>query len=226
MRPDASTNMMLATLSFGRPEWIIPAVLVGAVATGLVWWSSRRVDSAKKIRVLASLLKVTGMALLVVCLLEPVWSGFQPKPHANLFLVLADNSQSLTTEPAQAGDLTLAARVRATLNDDQAVWKTRLEQDFELHRFAFDRQLRSVNDFSGLEWDGEMSSLKAALASLTQRFDGQPVGGVLLFSDGNTTDITESDLAVQLAAAGDVPPIYPVVFNRGDAKPDLTIENV
>jgi uncharacterized membrane protein len=236
---------MLATLLFRRTEWIIPALILGAAAAYLIWWSSRRVDSAKKIRLLASMLKVTGIALLVVCLLEPVWSGFQPEPHSNLFLVLADNSQSLTVE---AGDeATLATQVQETLNDEQAEWTKRLEQDFELHRFAFDRQLRSVNNFAGLKNDGASSALQASLASIAQQFEGRPVGGILLFTDGNATDLTEADLARHFGAGRTDahvrqaptskaltdegvrptrPPIYPVVFGEADSKPDLTIENV
>ena len=217
-------SQMLATLLFRRTEWIIPALILGAAAAYLIWWSSRRVNSAQKIRLLASLLKVTGIALLVVCLLEPVWSGFQPEPHSNLFLVLADNSQSLTVE---AGDeATLATQIKETLNDEQAEWTKRLEQDFELHRFAFDRQLRSVNNFAGLKNDGETSALQASLASIAQQFEKRPVGGVLLLTDGNATDLTEADLVARLKEAGKLPPIYPVVFGEADSQPDLTIENV
>ncbi|MDA0590471.1 MAG: glutamine amidotransferase [Planctomycetota bacterium] len=221
-------SQLLATLLFRRTEWIVPAVIIGVAAGYLIWWSSRRVNSAQKIRVLASLLKVTGIALLVVCLLEPVWSGFQPEPHSNLFLVLADNSRSLTVQSDEASDeATLATQVKKTLTDEQAEWTKRLEQDFELHRFAFDRQLRSVSNFVALKNDGETSSLQAALASLAQQFEDRPVGGVLLFTDGNATDMTEADLARLFAARPTaVPPIYPVVYGETDSKPDLTIENV
>jgi uncharacterized membrane protein len=217
---------LLATLLFRRTEWIVPALILGAAAAYLIWWSSRRVNSAQKIRLLASLLKVTGIALLVVCLLEPVWSGFQPKPHSNLFLVLADNSESLTVEAADGDEATLAEQIKESLNDEQAEWTKRLEQDFELHRFAFDRQLRSVSNFVAMKNDGETSSLKAALASIAQQFEDRPVGGVLLLSDGNATDLTEADLTAQLKAVGSLPPIYPVVYGDTDSKPDLTIENV
>lgn len=220
------THPTLATLLFRRTEWIIPALILGAAAAYLIWWSSRRVNSAQKIRVLASLLKVTGIALLVVCLLEPVWSGFQPKPHSNLFLVLADNSESLTVESDDSDDPTLATQIKETLTDEQAEWTKRLEQDFELHRFAFDRQLRSVNSFVELKHNGETSSLQAALASIAQQFEDRPVGGVLLLSDGNATDLTQADLAAQLKSLGNVPPIYPVVYGEADSKPDLTIENI
>lgn len=220
------THLALATLLFRRTEWIVPALILGAAAAYLIWWSSRRVNSSQKIRVLASLLKVTGIALLVVCLLEPVWSGFQPKPHSNLFLVLADNSESLTVESDDSDDPTLAAQIKETLTDEQAEWTKRLEQEFELHRFAFDRQLRSVNSFVELKHNGEASSLQAALASITQQFEDRPVGGVLLLSDGNATDLTQANLAAQLKSLGDIPPIYPVVYGEADSKPDLTIESV
>ena len=220
------THLALATLLFRRTEWIVPALILGAAAAYLIWWSSRRVNSSQKIRVLASLLKVTGIALLVVCLLEPVWSGFQPKPHSNLFLVLADNSESLTVESDDSDDPTLAAQIKETLTDEQTEWTKRLEQEFELHRFAFDRQLRSVNSFVELKHNGETSSLQAALASITQQFEERPVGGVLLLSDGNATDLTQANLAAQLKGLGDIPPIYPVVYGEADSKPDLTIESV
>ena len=43
----------------------------------------------------ASALKAAALAALALCLLEPLWFGEHVRPGANLFAVMADNSQSL-----------------------------------------------------------------------------------------------------------------------------------
>jgi hypothetical protein len=53
---------------------------------------------------------------------------------------------------------------------------------------VFDARLQATNDFHELAFDGRSSALGSALRSLTERFQGRPLAGVLLFTDGNATD--------------------------------------
>ena len=259
---------MLALISAGRPEWAIAAVIVAAVGGALAGWSARRSGgvSRGRVRMVAAGLKFLALALLAACLIEPVWSGLQPKPHSNLFVVLADNSASLTVnadssgedndsasqpessaadkeekatddaEAEQANDSKVAPesesrpsigdQMRLALKTRDGSWLHRLQQDFELHQFAFDRRLRHVADFESLDFAGQSSALRSALGSTAQRFRGRPVGGVVLLSDGNATDLTQDDLKQMLAAIEELPPVFPVVFHDADSKPDLAIDTV
>ena len=239
----------LAVISMGRPDWLIPAIGFVCVGVIIVTRACKRTDVNRRAQVLAALLKFIGLALLAACLVEPVWSDVQPKPHSNMFLLLVDNSQSLNVknrstdsrpsdesvdESTASTDLataevephTLASDVRRMLKDDQAAWRKRLEQDFDFHQFAFDRRLRHVADAALLNWDGDLSSLKDALKSTAERFQGQPVGGVMLLTDGNATDLRLDEVEALVKETKWIPPLYPVVFDRSEHRPDIAISAI
>ena len=46
-------------------------------------------------RTLSLSLKIAGLLLLLLCLLEPMWTTTRPREGANLFAVVADNSMGL-----------------------------------------------------------------------------------------------------------------------------------
>jgi uncharacterized membrane protein len=212
-------------LSIASPVWVIPAAVLILTSVVIVARASKQGRAPGRIQLICALLKATALTLLAVCLVEPVWSGTQPKPKANLFVVLADNSRSLTTGDA-AQKQTVATQIQGVLEDRPESWLKRLEQDFELHRFAFDRRLRSVGEFTELEFDGDATALDGSLGSLSQRFANRPVAGVLLLSDGNATDVDLQSLDARLAGIDDLPPIYPVKFAAAGDLPDVAIVGV
>jgi predicted ferric reductase len=58
-------------------------------------WSYRATTGSPGVRLLCLTLKVVGIAALLACLLEPFWTSQRARPGANLFAVMADNSQGL-----------------------------------------------------------------------------------------------------------------------------------
>lgn len=219
---------MIAVVSFSSLHWLVPALLLITFSIVLAVWSYRAIDARARLKRQAIALKLVALCLLGICLIEPVWSGVQAKPHSNHFIVLADNSQSLNIRQATDRDApSLAERFDKLLDATQPQhWLERLGQDFSLHQTGFDRRLRPVSEFKQLEHNGEQSALKSAWTSLQQRFQGQPVGGVLLFSDGNATDVTLADLESQAAEWKKLGPCYPVVVDETAARPDVAINSV
>ena len=65
------------------------------VALVVLAWSYWQVSYAVWVRAAAGLLKATGIGLLAILLVEPLFTGTRPRPGSNLFIVLADNSKSL-----------------------------------------------------------------------------------------------------------------------------------
>ncbi|NQV27978.1 MAG: hypothetical protein HQ518_26815 [Rhodopirellula sp.] len=213
-------------ISIGSPIWLIPAVIVAVTGVLLVWKAAGKGNAPERVRRLAGALKVFALCLLAICLIEPVWSGVHPRPHSNLFLVLTDNSQSHTQESSDdSGGSTLATQFKATLKPTPDSWLDRLGQDFEVHQFAFDRRVKTVRAFDELDWTGEASALKGALQSLDHRFEGRNVGGIVLLSDGNATDLTLDNLNDSFDDA-ELPPVYPILFDRNSSLPDVAIESV
>jgi uncharacterized membrane protein len=210
---------MIAALTYGTPDWMIPACIALVVAVALVAWSYWQSAMKRPPRLLAGSLKVAAIAALAFCLLEPMFSGSRPRPGANLFVLLADNSRSLRVR--DSGERETRGELLKSQLDSQTEWQTRLSQDFDVRRYSYDRRLRPVEEFDDLGFDGSGSALFSSLTSAIDRFRGRPNAGVLLFSDGHSTDVAE-----QLVDWEDLPPIYPVVLGSSRQLRDIRLSRI
>ena len=210
---------MLASLIFPGAAWLLPAAAVVVVGLVILVWSYRHGPSPR-IRSLCFGLKLAGIAALAFCLLEPLQTQQRAKPGANLFALVADNSQGLqihdTGQTQSRGE-----GLRSLLDPRTGGWQTSLEANFQLRRYLFDTRLQNVRDFSGLDFSGRATALGGALRSLRERFQSQPLAGILLFTDGNATDFTGP-----LPDLAGLPPIYPVVIGQDDAIKDVSLQRV
>lgn len=212
MTPSATSGLV-----FGAPQWALAALALGVVAAISLLWSYGRAPVRPGIRVLAATLKGVGFAALVLALVEPLLTGTMPRKGANAFVLMADNSQSLLIKDADAR-ATRGEWVRDRLKKE-APWMARIGQDFDLRRYAFDSHLRAVENFDDLPFDGTGSAIDGSLSALARRFQGLPLAGVLLFTDGNRTTPVDLDPAT-------LPPIYPVIPpSRGRLK-DVGVREV
>jgi uncharacterized membrane protein len=219
---------MMADWTWGALDWW-PAVAAGAALMFvLLVYGYRRVPTRLAVRILAATLKVAGVAVLALCLLEPLLSGTKARQGANLFLVVADSSRSMTLK--DRGESQSRGEQLHALLADRSSWSTRLGQDFDVRRYAFDSQLRSTPDYANLPLDGIVSALGLALDRLARRYQGRPLAGILLFTDGNLTDgeRLERLLAARSDAksTGALPPIYPVLVGGDDAADDVRLTRV
>jgi len=212
-------------LLWGAPGWIIPAALILLALASLVIWNYAPRGVVAPVRVIAGLLKLTAIVLLAICLLQPLRSGTRPRPNANVLPILVDNSQSMRLKPTGSNrtsdDQTRGERVAALLGED-ASWRTRLAQTFDVRTFAFDARLEAIDKPQDLPMDGYVSSLFGSLQNLSERFADRPVGGVLLFTDGNMTDEPAADFDWSQLGF----PIYAVLPENDEDVRDLRIANV
>jgi uncharacterized membrane protein len=219
------------TLVWGARDYLAVSAAASAVLLALLALAYRRTASGTLttgLRVLAAGLKILAIALLALSLMEPLYSGQRARPGANKFALLADDSQSMLLKD-EGKSQTRGQQLKAAAGKD-ASWMARIGSDFDLRQFAFDSQLRTVEDYAALTFDGRSTDLGAALGRLLQRYNGQPLAGVLLFTDGSVTDraAMEKMLATATAAgnpSGKLPPIYPVLLGDTPAG-DVSVENI
>ncbi len=209
--------MNVPSLILGSPQWWSGAAALMAVASLLILWSYARARSKRPVRLACAVLKALAFGSLALILLEPLLTGTRPRRGANAFAVLVDNSQSLLIrddgETRSRGDW-----MRDRLGQGSR-WQARLGQDFDVRNYVFDSHLRSVDGLENLAFDGTGSALATSLSALSKRFRGRPLAGVLLFSDGNRTDVGDLDVS-------SLPPVYPVVPpSRGVAR-DVGVREV
>src|SRR5215831_12197803 len=125
--------MPAGKLIFAGWQWLWLAIAAVSVTALLVLWSYRSGRRGAFIWLCAGL-KVLGVAALAVCLLEPLWSGQRARPGANLFAVVADNSQSLQVKEHGARRSRGETLVEL-LNPQTAGWQGTLEENFEVRRY-------------------------------------------------------------------------------------------
>jgi uncharacterized membrane protein len=214
--------MTLANLIIGNRDWLLPSLGLFAVALFVLWQAYRNTSVDRRIQLASIALKTVGFALLVAFLVEPLWSGTRARPGANIFLLLADNSQSLTIRD-DVNQPTRGETLKRLLNDNKADWRVRLEQDFDVRQYLLDDQLRRTPDFTTLDFQGTATSLAAALQTIRERFHNRPLAGVLLMTDGAATDL---DANLADFNSEDLPPIYPVLFGASKSPRDVAVNNV
>lgn len=182
----------------------------------LLLWSYGRSRARLPVKLAGALLKAAGFTALAFILVEPLLTGSRPKSGANAFAVVADNSQSLLVRGD--GQSSRGDWFRDRLKGE-STWWTRLSQDFDVRRYAFDTHLRAAEGFDNLAFDGNGSALTSSLGALARRFRGLPLAGVLLFTDGNRTDLGDLDPAT-------LPPIYPVLPPSSGTLRDVGVTEV
>jgi uncharacterized membrane protein len=213
--------MFAATILFSGRGWLLPAAVAVLVAGGLLWWTYRASPNAPRgVRAACVFLKLLGLLALAACLLEPLWSRERAKPGANYLVLLADNSQSMQVKGRGQPD-SQGERFRKLLTAEKSPWQEVLLENFQLRRYRFDGRVQSEKDFTELNLDGSTSSLLTALRTIAERFRGQPLAGILLFTDGNATDLGDT-----LPDLTGLPPLYPVLGESGGPVRDLAVQKV
>lgn len=209
--------MSLAVLIFSGLNWLwITAGGIG-VALLLLFWSYRAAP-AGVVRWVCLGLKLLGLAALAFCLLEPLWSGQRARPGANLFAIVADNSQGLQIKD-RGESRSRGEALRELLNPQRASWQGTLEDNFEVRRYFFDARLQATKDFSELAFDGRATAIGSSLRTLAERYRGRPLAGVLLLTDGNATDLRGG-----LPELTGLPPVYPVVIGSREPVKDIAVQ--
>jgi uncharacterized membrane protein len=208
--------MLEATVVFSGQNliWLVAGTL--GFAFLLLFWSYRSAP-AGVVRWTCAGLKALGIAALLACLLEPLMSSQRARPGANLFAVVADNSQSLQIKDRGASR-TRGEELLGVLNPERARWQGTLEESFEVRRYFFDTRLQTTKDFRELAFDGRASAIGSALRNLVEYYHERPLAGILLFTDGDATDIHGTPDVAGL------PPIYPVVLGASSPPRDIALQ--
>ena len=211
--------MIIAEITLGGRQFLVPAVCLAGLALAVLFWSYARSRRRTGGQLAALLLKTLGIVALTTCLLEPLYTGTRPRPGSNLVLVVADDSRSLQVLDPATGQ-SRGAALREPLRDETP-WLVRLGQDFDLRRYAIDETLHPVKTFHELRQEGQASQLVEGLRALADRFRDRPVAGIVLLTDGNATDADSWGTAHE-----GLPPVFPVPIGSDSRQLDVAVDRV
>ena len=196
------------------------------LATATVTWrtylqvraNSRPVDRAVLIG-----LRLTLLALLVVCLFRPVLVLSQIVPQQNFLGILVDDSRSMQIADRD-GD-TRADFVSEQLGGNEAPLLAELADRFALRLFRFSSFTDRVESVGDLAYDGTQTHLGQALTRAHEELTGVPLSGLVVVSDGaDNADGLLPDALLPLQAAG--VPVFAVGLGREEYTQDIQISRV
>jgi uncharacterized membrane protein len=230
--------IVFAEIVFGRSTAIPYAIAAGICFVILSLWSYRRSALSLPMRAFGVLLRSIGIGLMLYCLLEPMGSLERPKPQANAIAVLMDNSASLRAlmaSEANEGTSALHADFESLISDD-AGWAQELTKDFRVRRYLFDAGITPTESLQGWTGRGTASAINRSLQAIEQRYHGQALAGVVLLTDGQSTDRIDTQASEDGSGhalggeqgkfwRGDVP-VYPVLLRDSTDARDLSIRQV
>lgn len=198
-------------------QWIWPAIGVFVILALLVTWSYLRTPAIPRwVRIAAAGLKLLGFLALILFLLGPEIVQSVAKPGTNWLAVLADTSESMSIAD-QTGGATRGQAMQELLANPATLEP--LKARYQLRNFTFDTHLRRTDAFDGLTFTGPSSGLIAALGRIASQFQGQPLAGIVVVTDGMATDFA-TDLPENL------PPVFPVVISSGRTPVDAAIDDI
>ena len=209
----------IAAFYLAGAQWQWPVAAAGMVALMFVGWSYFRTAAPPPLRLACAALKLLGIAALLACLLEPMWSGRRARPGANIVAVVADNSRSMTLNDGETKE-SRGATLRRMLTGERNLWLTRLGANFDVRDYIADSHLQPSRNFRDLTFDGQTTALGRTLQQLGERHRGQPVAAVLLMTDGIAADLDDP------AALRGLPPVYPVLFGSETPLRDIAVTKV
>ncbi|MBL8828266.1 MAG: hypothetical protein JNM18_14895 [Planctomycetaceae bacterium] len=218
------SGLFFASLVLGARGWLWPAVAIVALSAVVLAWAYRGLTGPRWLRITAATLKAVGIALLAAILLDPLWSTSRARPGENVVLLLVDTSQS-TQVKGRDQKTSTASAFRERIEDERQPWLVRLKQDFDVRRYTFDSRLEPRTDFAGVEFNGRSSALHASLRSLAERFQGRPVAGIVVMSDGVATDARASNTPTNVDSAA-LPPVFPVLPPQIETAAEVSLARV
>lgn len=209
--------MPFAALHWSNLDWLWPALLLVLLGIALTLYSYLQSPLDGRWRFSGAVLKIVGFLAIAVCLLEPVWTSSRAKPGANYFMIAADNSQGLQIrDPGR--EKTRGELLRKHFIGPATNWLPTLQETFQVRRYSFDTRVQPLRDPGELDFSGSGTALGYTLQTLTERYQGQPLAGILLFTDGNATDLPEG-----LPKLPGTPPVYPIVLGASKPLRDVAV---
>lgn len=199
-------------MTFANPLPPGALVLVVCAAVAIGWLAYRGTPLTQSRRVVLSGLRVATLLLLVAFLMRPVTRSLEQDSRNAVVAVLVDSSRSMAIE--DAGGMSRVARARTLLSEELLPL---LQDRFQVEVLAFDESLRASTPGSPT---GRRSDIAGALSAARGRFDGRPVAGLVLISDG--ADTGEGQQRTHRGG----PPIFPVPVGSPTAGRDREVLSV
>ena len=174
----------------GQIVWILLLVAVALTIGFVVIYAISNRFMSNKDRAVSLSLRILALLLILLPLFEPVLVMPDVIPDENFVAVLVDASESMRIADEENGATRFAAATNLLFDEDGAI-TPEINEYFNVRYYAFDEDIRRMDSVQYAGTDGEATNLSAALNRVISDFNGVPLSGVVLLTDGgdNSTDV-------------------------------------
>ena len=209
-----------------RPTLATYLAALAVVAVGVVTYRTYRevrANGRPVDRLVLTGIRLTILALLVLCLFRPVLVLSQVVAQQNFLGGLIDDSRSM--EIADRDGETRADFVTQQFGGEESPLLTALADRFALRLFGFSSSTDRIESVDELVFDGTQTHLGQALARAHEELDGVPLSGLVVISDGaDNAEEPLADALLPLEAAG--VPVFTVGLGREEYSRDIQLSRV
>ena len=204
-------------------SYLAAVVVVVAGSVTLRTYQRVRANSRPVDRAVLTGVRLTILALLLLCLFRPVLVLSQVVPQQNFLGVLIDDSRSM-----QIGDRdgeTRADFVTQQFGSVEGPLLASLADRFALRLFSFSSTTERIGTVDDLAFGGTRTHLAQALTRAHGELAGVPLSGLVVVSDGaDNADDTLADALLPLQAAA--VPVFTVGLGREEYSRDIQLSRV
>ncbi|MCL4221073.1 MAG: hypothetical protein KJZ65_06860 [Phycisphaerales bacterium] len=219
-----------AVLTFARPipawAWVI---LLGVLGV-LVALSYVRQLAGRRARVMLACARMALAGLLLLAATGPRLTRHHERIEEDWVIVMLDRSRSMLIPdaPGQAERVTRDAQLRASIESSLDVFE-RLGREKRVLWLGFDAgTFETTGPGSDNTWlgqaQGRRTAIGASLEGALQRVSARPVSGVVLFSDGRSSDQLERPLLRALESQR--VPVFTVPLGSAEPIADVAVRSV
>lgn len=210
------------------PSWLWFVIGVGALL--FAGWSYRRLLGNRPLRLLLAVVRAVTLIILAVLLAGPTLVLPQETVEQDWLMVLVDRSASMgvqdVTDPSTTDPISRDQSVRDALRDQAEVFSDQgLAKDRRLIWLGFGASAYTIGsplDSPGLATpDAQSTAIRTAIEQAMRLPSGKPISGVVLITDGRTTQETGPSFTQRLKQQGVA--VFPVPVGAAVPPLDLAI---
>lgn len=218
------------------PAWVWFLLIL--LAATFAWWTYFHIEGRRSARVLLAGLRAAALVAILLLISGPMLEMPRERTEEDWVVFLADRSASMNVADVAAGSLrrTRDDQLRGIVDANGPLWNE-LDTDRQLvwlgfHQGAFDiagptSAAAGADTFAPSDLgpsDGWRTNINAALEQALQRAAARPLSGIVIFSDGRTTDPPSRALVKRLQSENIRVSVVPL--GSADATGDLAVRRV
>lgn len=234
---DLSLSDPEVSFQFARPLPAYAWLLILVACATLAGWSYSHLEGSRPARITLATLRALILALLALLIAGPELTRQNERTEKDWIVVMADRSQSMLVAdgPADPGGTraTRDAQAKAAIRDAWPALAS-LARDRNVMFLGFDQlayDLRVARDTDGTpmgvdlaEPQGRRTRISQSIEQTLRRVAAKPVAGIILLSDGRSSDRVGRATLRQLESRQI--PVFPLPLGGESSLADLAIRRV